>query len=149
MQNQKNSDLFLKKFKENVSHNMNKIKEKYIFLTNNIDNKVQNIKNNNIIVKEKAKKDNEKLKTENLLLKQDNQKLREDLEDAKTRHQNKLKVLGALTGFHDYDTLNQLIDEEDFIKEKEENLNELIWLKSFLSEIKYGDFEEKILMNID
>lgn len=76
-------------------------------------------------------------------------KLREDLEDAKTRHQNKLKVLGALTGFHDYDTLNQLIDEEDFIKEKEENLNELIWLKSFLFEIKYGDFEEKILMNID
>ena len=76
-------------------------------------------------------------------------KLREDLEDAKTRHQNKLKVLGALTSFHDYDTLNQLIDEEDFIKEKEENLNELIWLKSFLFEIKYGDFEEKILMNID
>ena len=81
MQNQKNSDLFLKKFKESVSHNMNKIKEKYNFLTNSIDNKVQNIKNNNIIVKEKAKKDNEKLKTENLLLKQDNQKLREDLEE--------------------------------------------------------------------
>ena len=81
MQNQKNSDLFLKKFKESVTHNMNKLKEKYNFLTNNIDNKVQNIKNNNIIVKEKAKKDNEKLKTENLLLKQDNQKLREDLEE--------------------------------------------------------------------
>ena len=81
LQNQKNSDLFLKKFKESVTHNMNKLKEKYNFLTKNIDNKVQNIKNNNIIVKEKARKDGEKLKGENLVLKQDNQKLREDLEE--------------------------------------------------------------------
>ena len=81
LQNQKNSDLFLKKFKENVSNNMNKLKEKYSYLTNNIDNKVQNIKNNNIIVKEKAKKDGEKLKAENLVLKQDNQKLREDIDE--------------------------------------------------------------------
>ena len=81
IQNQKNSDLFLKKFKEGVTQSMNKIKEKYNFLTNNIDNKVQNIKNNNIIVKEKARKDTEKLKGENLLLKQDNQKLREDLDE--------------------------------------------------------------------
>ena len=81
IQNQKNSDLFLKKFKENVSNNMNKLKEKYTYLTNNIDNKVQNIKNNNIIVKEKARKDGEKLKSENLILKKDNQKLREDIEE--------------------------------------------------------------------
>jgi hypothetical protein len=81
LQNQKNSDLFLKKFKENVSNNMNKLKEKYSYLTNNIDNKVQNIKNNNIIVKEKARKDGEKLKAENLVLKQDNQKLREDIDE--------------------------------------------------------------------
>ena len=81
MQNQKNSDLFLKKFKDNVSNNMNKLKEKYTYLTNNIDNKVQNIKNNNIIVKEKARKDGEKLKSENLILKKDNQKLREDIEE--------------------------------------------------------------------
>ena len=81
LQNQKNSDLFLKKFKENVSNSMNKLKEKYSYLTNNIDNKVQNIKNNNIIVKEKARKDGEKLKAENLVLKQDNQKLREDIDE--------------------------------------------------------------------
>ena len=81
IQNQKNSDLFLKKFKEDVSNNMNKLKEKYTYLTNNIDNKVQNIKNNNIIVKEKARKDGEKLKSENLKLKKDNQKLREDIEE--------------------------------------------------------------------
>ena len=81
LQNQKNSDLFLKKFKENVSNNMNKLKEKYSYLTNNIDNKVKNIKNNNIIVKEKARKDGEKLKAENLVLKQDNQKLREDIDE--------------------------------------------------------------------
>ena len=81
LQNQKNSDLFLKKFKENVSNNMNKLKEKYSYLTNKIDNKVQNIKNNNIIVKEKARKDGEKLRAENLVLKQDNQKLREDIDE--------------------------------------------------------------------
>ena len=81
MQNQKNNDLFLKKFKENVANNMNKLKEKYNYLTNNIDNKVQNIKNNNMIVKEKARKDGEKLINENQLLKIENQKLREDIEE--------------------------------------------------------------------
>jgi len=81
MQNQKNNDLFLKKFKENVANNMNKLKEKYNYLTNNIDNKVQNIKNNNMIVKEKARKDGEKLINENQLLKRENQKLREDIEE--------------------------------------------------------------------
>ena len=83
MQNQKNNDLFLKKFKENVANNMNKLKEKYNYLTNNIDNKVQNIKNNNMIVKEKARKDGEKLINENQLLKLENQKLREDIEELK------------------------------------------------------------------
>ena len=83
MQNQKNNDLFLKKFKENVANNMNKLKEKYNYLTNNIDNKVQNIKNNNMIVKEKARKDGEKLINENQLLKRENQKLREDIEELK------------------------------------------------------------------
>ena len=77
-QNQKNNDLFLKKFKENVANNMNKLKERYLYLTNNIDNKVQNIKNNNMIVKEKARKDGEKLINENNQLKKENQKLRED-----------------------------------------------------------------------
>ena len=81
IQNQKNNDLFLKKFKENVANNMNKLRDKYTFLTNNIDNKVQNIKNNNILVKEKAKKDGEKLKSENMMLKTDNQKLRENIEE--------------------------------------------------------------------
>ena len=83
IQNQKNSDLFLKKFKENVKNNMNKLKERYTYLTNNIDNKVQNIKNNNIIIKEKARKDGEKYKTENLILKKDNQKLKDDIEELK------------------------------------------------------------------
>ena len=81
VQNQKNNDLFLKKFKDNVANNMNKLKEKYNYLTNNIDNKVQNIKNNNIIVKEKARKDGEKLINENQILKRENQKLREDIEE--------------------------------------------------------------------
>ena len=64
IQEKKNSDLFLKKFKNNVKDCMSKLKEKYAYLSNNIDNKVQMIKNNNIIIKEKARKDNDKLRGE-------------------------------------------------------------------------------------
>ena len=38
-QEKKNSDLFLKKFKDEVKNTMNKLREKYSYLTNNIDNK--------------------------------------------------------------------------------------------------------------
>ena len=83
IQDKNNNDLFLKKFKEDVKNTMNKLKEKYIYLTSNIDNKVQNIKNSNIIIREKARKDNEKLKVEILNLKKDNDKLRNDIEELK------------------------------------------------------------------
>ena len=68
IQEKRNSDLFLKKFKNNVKDCMSKLKEKYAYLSNNIDNKVQMIKNNNIIVKEKARKDNDKLRGELIIL---------------------------------------------------------------------------------
>ena len=55
IQNQKFYDLFIKKFKENVSNNMNKLRDKYTFFVNNIDNKVQNIINHNMIMKEKMR----------------------------------------------------------------------------------------------
>ena len=83
IQDKNNSDLFLKKFKDDVKNTMNKLKERYIYLTSNIDNKVQNIKNSNIIIKEKARKDNEKLKAEILLLKKENNKLKDDIEELK------------------------------------------------------------------
>ena len=82
-QDKKDSDLFLKKFKDEVKTTMAKLKEKYAYLTNNIDNKVQNIKNSNIIIKEKAKKDNDKLRGEILGLRNDNNKLRSDIEELK------------------------------------------------------------------
>ena len=126
MQNQKNSDLFLKKFKESVTHNMNKLKEKYNFLTNNIDNKVQNIKNNNIIVKEKAKKDNEKLKTENLLLKQDNQKLREDLEELR-------KLLETQK---DNDKIYKSLERNEPLYNSNNNINEINKAKEWNTVVK-------------
>ena len=117
IQNKKNSDLFLKKFKENVGNNMNKLREKYMYLTNNIDNKVQNIKNNNIIVKEKARKDGEKLKNENLILKRDNQKLREDIEELRklleTQKEND-KIYNAIEK-------NQPLYKDDFNNLEETN----------------------------
>ena len=83
LQDKNNNDLFLKKFKEDVSNNINKLKNKYLYLTNNIDNKVQIIKNSNIIIKEKARKDNDKLKGEILNLRKDNEQLRNDIEELK------------------------------------------------------------------
>ena len=83
IQEKKNSDLFLKKFKNNVKDCMSKLKEKYAYLSNNIDNKVQMIKNNNIIIKEKARKDNDKLRGELIILTKENEKLRNDIEDFK------------------------------------------------------------------
>ena len=82
-QDKKNSDLFLKKFKDEVKNTMNKLREKYAYLTSNIDNKVQNIKNSNIIIKEKAKKDNDKLIGEIVGLRNENNKLRNDIEELK------------------------------------------------------------------
>ena len=82
-QDKKNSDLFLKKFKDEVKNTMSKLREKYSYLTSNIDNKVQNIKNSNIIIKEKAKKDNDKLIGEIVGLRNENNKLRNDIEELK------------------------------------------------------------------
>ena len=74
--------------------------------------------------------------------------VQEELEEDKKSHQNKIKVLKELGNSPDLDTLNQLIEEEDILKEKEEDLEELRWLNRFFAEIEYSDFE-KILMNID
>lgn len=76
------------------------------------------------------------------------ERLRDELDESRKLHQNKIKVLKELGTSLDRDTLNQLIEEEDIIAEKEADLNEIIWLKSFFSNIKYSDFD-KILMNID
>ena len=58
---------------------MNKLRDKYTFFVNNIDNKVQNIINNNMIMKEKVRIVGEKQENENLVLKRDNQKSRENI----------------------------------------------------------------------
>ena len=76
------------------------------------------------------------------------ERLKDELDESREFHQNKIKVLKNLGTSLDRDTLNQLIEEEDIIAEKEKDLNEIIWLKSFLSNIKYSDFD-KILINID
>ena len=117
IQDKRNNDLFLKKFKEDVYNNMNKLKKKYSYLTSNIDNKVQDIKNNNIIIKEKARKDNDKLKGEILILKKENDKLRNDIEDLKklldTQKENE-KLFKSLQE-------NELLNKETNNMNKNEN----------------------------
>ena len=109
-----NSDLFLKKFKDDVKNTMNKLKERYTYLTNNIENKAQNIKNSNIIIREKARKESEKLKGEILLLKKENNKLKDDIEELKklldTQKENEL--------------LFKALEEKELLNNKNNNINE-------------------------
>ena len=74
----KQNDLYTQKLKENVNNNLNKLKERYLTLIMNIDSKVKTVKNNNIILKEKVKKDVQKYKTEIGLLKNEIVKLKKE-----------------------------------------------------------------------
>ena len=78
MQKVRENDLYVQKLKENVESNLKKLKEKYITLTMNIDSKVKNVKNNNIILKEKVKKDTQKLKMEVMTLKNEILRLKKE-----------------------------------------------------------------------
>ena len=75
-QNIKQYNLYTQKLKENVNTHLNKLKERYITLSMNIDSKVKTVKNNNIILKEKGKKDALKLTTEISILKNEIVKLK-------------------------------------------------------------------------
>ena len=77
-QNLMQNNLYIQKLKENVDVNLKKLKEKYITLTMNIESKVKNVKNNNMILKEKSKKDNIKLKADITNLKNEIIKLKKD-----------------------------------------------------------------------
>ena len=72
------NDLYVQKLKENIDTNLKKLKEKYITLTMNIDSKVRNVKNNNIILKEKVKKDTQKLKNDVMALKNEILRLKKE-----------------------------------------------------------------------
>ena len=114
VQAKNNSDLFLKKFKDDVKNTMNKLKERYTYLTNNIENKVQNIKNSNIIIREKAKKESEKLKGEILLLKNENNKLKNDIEELK-------KLLDTQK---ENEQLFKALEEKELLNNKNNNIKE-------------------------
>ena len=109
IQDKQNSDLFLKKFKDNVKNTMNKLREKYSYLTSNIDNKVQNIKNSNIIITEKARKDGDKLRGEILQLRKENDKLKDDVEELKKLldiQKDNEKLYKALEGRDELNSFN-------------------------------------------
>ena len=85
------NDLYIQKLKDNVDSNLKKLKEKYINLTMNIDSKVRNVKNNNIILKEKVKKDTHKLKMENIALKNEIVRLKKEILNLKKLLENQKK----------------------------------------------------------
>ena len=79
----KNLQLYIQKLKENIGGNLKKLKEKYVNLISNIDSKVKAVKDTNIILKEKSKKDGDKLRNEILNLRSENKKLKYEKEELK------------------------------------------------------------------
>ena len=117
-QNIKQNDLYTQKLKENINNNLNKLKERYITLTMNIDSKVKTVKNNNIILKEKGKKDVQKLKTEIGILKNEIVKLKKENLNLKKELEEQLEE-GNNNNKNDNE-LNNVNNLEN--KEKKENI---------------------------
>ena len=112
-QNIKNNDLYIQKLKENINNNLTKLKERYITLTMNIDSKVKTVKNNNIILKEKGRKDTQKLKTEIGILKNEITKLKKENLNLKNKIEEQIGEI---------DNKNQNINEINTINNNNENI---------------------------
>ena len=83
IENKKNYDLFLKKIIIDARNNIKKLKEKYIYVINNINSKLEYLQKNNLLNKEKTKKDNDKYNKEINNLKSENANLKNNLEEYK------------------------------------------------------------------
>ena len=83
IQNNQNYELILKKFKVETNNNIKKIKEKYLYLINDMNSKIKTLENNNMIMKEKSKNDLEKYNKEIINLKTENIGLKNNLEEYK------------------------------------------------------------------
>ena len=82
-ENKKEFDLYSQKLKDDIKNKLNKIKEKFNLIDNNLDGKVKNFNNANKYIKDKYKKDIDKLKAEIIVLKSENNKLSKDNENYK------------------------------------------------------------------
>ena len=83
VQNKKDYDLFFKKFKIDTYNNIKKLKEKYLYLINNVYSKLELLQKNNTMIKEKSKNDYDKYNKEIMNLKTENIELKNNLEDYK------------------------------------------------------------------
>ena len=81
--NKKNNELFLKKIIIDARNNIQKLKEKYIFIINKIYSKLEYLQKNNLLNKEKNKKDSDKYNKEIDNLKSENINLKNNLEEYK------------------------------------------------------------------
>ena len=68
-----------------------------------------------------------------------------DIEKSKRIYNSKLEVISNVKT-EDY--IQDLIDDRELLKEMEETLVTLKYLRSLVEEIEYSDFE-KVLINID
>ena len=160
-QNIKQYDLYTQKLKENVNNNLNKLKQRYLTLSTNIDSKVKTVKNNNIILKEQGKKDALKLKTEIsilkneiLKLKKENLNLKNEIEELNNDNNNKNdNELNNINNLNNEMNKKEVIFEienidsfsfsgeinQDVIKDiNENNINNINKIDS-LNNIKYGN----------
>ena len=124
-QNIKQYDLYIKKLKEDVNKNLIKLKERYLTLTMNIDSKVKTVKNNNIILKEKGRKDVQKLKTEIGILKNEIIKLKK--ENVNLKKEIDLKI--DKNNDNELNNINNLDSKKNnFVSFEIENINNFSYL---------------------
>ena len=162
-QNIQQYNLYTQKLKENVNNNLNKLKERYITLSMNIDSKVKTVKNNNIILKEKGKKDALKLTTEISILKneivklkKENLNLKNEIEeinnDKINQNDNELNNINNMINKKDVDFEIENIENFTYYGEikKNENINDNNIINNIdtLNNINYGNNVNRNL-NID
>ena len=120
-------NLYTTKLKDNIRDNLRKLKERYTQLTLGINSKARNLKNNNIILKERIQKDSIKLKNEILRLKNeiaklnnDNINLKKQINQLKEKENEKFMQKFEQEANNDMNNINQPNNEP---KTKNKNYN--------------------------
>ena len=122
----KQYDLYIQKLKDDVNNNLIKLKERYLTLTMNIDSKVKTVKNNNIILKEKGRKDVQKLKTEIGILKNEIIKLKKENVNLKKEIEQRIDE----NNNNELNNINNIVGKvkNNFVSFEIENINNFYYL---------------------
>ena len=148
LENRKNNDLLLKKFINDTNTNIKKLKEKYIYIINNMEIRLNYLQKNSQITKEKGKKDYEKLNKEVNSLKTENNNLKNNIEEYRRLlniHKENEKLYNSLEEKNILNNTNNRYINDYNIKNISWNNNQRISENSF--SIITSKFYKKININ--